>query len=71
MKYVEQQAEPSDHEESVGILNVHARMALKYGPPYGVCVHSVSGQGSKVTLRFPKDKHMIRNSDKTSSLCEK
>ena len=54
MKYVEQQAEPSDHEESVGILNVHARMALKYGPPYGVCVHSVSGQGSKVTLRFPK-----------------
>lgn len=54
MKFVEQQAEPSDHEESVGILNVHARMALKYGSPYGVCVHSVPGQGSKVTLRFPK-----------------
>lgn len=41
-------------EESVGIINVHARMVLNYGAPYGVSIRSVQGQGSVVALRFPK-----------------
>lgn len=53
MKLVEQQPEPASHEESVGLINVHSRMALRYGPPYGVSVHSLPGRGSKVSLRFP------------------
>ncbi|ANY71235.1 hypothetical protein BBD41_00765 [Paenibacillus ihbetae] len=53
MKLVEQHSEPAE-EESVGIINVHSRMALKYGSPYGVSVHSFPGKGSKVSLRFPK-----------------
>ncbi|MBO7743038.1 histidine kinase [Paenibacillus sp. MWE-103] len=44
----------TDEEESVGILNVHARIALNYGTPYGVTIRSVPGQGSVVSLRFPK-----------------
>jgi two-component system sensor histidine kinase YesM len=41
-------------EESVGILNVHARIVLNYGIPYGVSIRSISGKGSTVSLRFPK-----------------
>ncbi|MBB6730695.1 sensor histidine kinase [Cohnella zeiphila] len=41
-------------EESVGILNVHARMTLNYGAPYGVTIRSLPGIGSAVSLRFPK-----------------
>ncbi|SDD40940.1 two-component system, sensor histidine kinase YesM [Paenibacillus sp. UNCCL117] len=41
-------------EESVGIINVHARMVLNYGAPYGVTIRSTQGTGSVVTLRFPK-----------------
>lgn len=41
-------------EESVGIINVHARMVLNYGSPYGVTIRSFQGRGSVVALRFPK-----------------
>ncbi|PYI53351.1 sensor histidine kinase [Paenibacillus flagellatus] len=41
-------------EESIGIINVHARMVLNYGAPYGVSIRSSPGRGSVVALRFPK-----------------
>ncbi|WP_309119744.1 histidine kinase [Paenibacillus sp.] len=54
MRSIEDRPEPSTREESIGILNVHARMRLTYGSPYGVGIRSGEGKGSIVTLRFPK-----------------
>lgn len=54
MRWIEDSAEPFAGKESIGILNVHARMRLTYGSPYGVCIRSETGKGSVVTLRFPK-----------------
>lgn len=44
----------TEADESVGIMNVHARMVLNYGAPYGVSIRSFPGEGSIVLLRFPK-----------------
>jgi two-component system sensor histidine kinase YesM len=50
---VEEHSGRAAMEESVGIINVHARMVLNYGAPYGVSIRSITGQGSVVALRFP------------------
>jgi two-component system sensor histidine kinase YesM len=64
---VEEQTGRAAMEESVGIINVHARMVLNYGSPYGVTIRSVQGEGSVVALRFPKkDKPITVESDKNS-----
>ncbi|TBL74600.1 sensor histidine kinase [Paenibacillus thalictri] len=39
--------------ESLGITNVHTRLVLKYGPGYGVRIHSFAGRGTVVSLRMP------------------
>ncbi|MEC0184187.1 histidine kinase [Paenibacillus peoriae] len=39
--------------ESIGLANVHARIRLKYGEPYGISVHSFPGRGSVVSIRIP------------------
>jgi two-component system sensor histidine kinase YesM len=54
------QADRNAQEESVGILNVHARMTLNYGAPYGVAIRSHPGRGSIVSLRFPKKTNEVR-----------
>lgn len=38
---------------SLGISNVHTRLSLKYGAPYGLALSSVRGGGTRVTLRLP------------------
>jgi two-component system sensor histidine kinase YesM len=36
-----------------GILNVHERIRLTYGKPYGLYFRSVFGEGTEVTIRHP------------------
>ncbi|WP_342437299.1 sensor histidine kinase [Paenibacillus sp. FSL L8-0436] len=37
----------------IGIRNVHARLTLLYGEPYGVSISSTPGQGTKVSIKIP------------------
>ena len=37
----------------VGLLNVHNRIRLNYGEPYGLTLASTLGEGTQVTLRLP------------------
>ncbi|OAB47917.1 sensor histidine kinase [Paenibacillus antarcticus] len=39
--------------EHIGIQNVHNRLWLKYGDPYGVNIHSIQGQGTTVVIQLP------------------
>lgn len=38
---------------SIGVYNVVQRIALNYGPEYGVSIHSVPGQGTDVEVVIP------------------
>lgn len=38
---------------SIGLYNVHARIALYYGPPYGIEVDSIENLGTTVRIRLP------------------
>jgi two-component system sensor histidine kinase YesM len=45
---------PLDQEgESLGIVNVHTRLVLKYGSDYGVSIHSFTGRGTVLAIRIP------------------
>jgi two-component system sensor histidine kinase YesM len=37
----------------IGIRNVHDRLILLYGEPYGVTITSTPGQGTKVSIKIP------------------
>lgn len=37
----------------IGIRNVHDRLTLLYGEPYGVSISSTPGQGTKVSIKLP------------------
>lgn len=37
----------------IGIRNVHDRLMLLYGEPYGVTISSTPGQGTKVSIKIP------------------
>lgn len=37
-----------------GLMNIHERLQLKYGPQYGLTVLSIPGRGTTVTVHFPK-----------------
>ncbi|MCH1639178.1 hypothetical protein MJ257_03615 [Paenibacillus timonensis] len=38
---------------SIGLRNVHERIRLFYGPPYGLDIDSSPGRGTTVTLAIP------------------
>jgi two-component system sensor histidine kinase YesM len=40
-------------EGGYGLLNVQERIRLSFGEPYGIQLHSVPGQGTKVTVLHP------------------
>lgn len=43
-----------DHSsKSIGMLNVHERIKIKYGEPYGLTVTSEENKGTNMILRFP------------------
>lgn len=39
--------------ESVGIVNVHARLVLQYGPAYGVSITSFENRGTVISIKIP------------------
>ena len=39
--------------EGIGLANIHKRLALMYGPGYGMTIESEYGLGTIVTLRLP------------------
>ncbi len=41
---------------SIGLMNIHMRMKMLYGEPYGLKIESRPRQGTKVTLCMPKKK---------------
>jgi len=41
---------------SIGLRNVHERLRLFYGQPYGLEVDSESGEGTEVTIFIPNDR---------------
>ncbi|MFB9279473.1 sensor histidine kinase [Cohnella cellulosilytica] len=47
---------PTPGDKSVGLANVHARLKLQYGTPYGLSVVSFPGRGAAVTVRIPMQK---------------
>lgn len=40
-----------------GLKNVHDRTKVMYGPEYGLSIQSEVNQGTRVTLKFPVNKH--------------
>jgi sensor histidine kinase YesM len=49
----EQMNEARSEYENIGLKNVHARISLLYGLPYGLSIRSVHGEGSTITIRIP------------------
>lgn len=46
--------EPAGHHTHIGISNLHRRIALLYGPPWGLTMISAPGKGTKAVMRLPK-----------------
>lgn len=55
--------EEKDPQFGIGIRNVHSRIRMLFGPPYGVEVESAPGLGTTVTISLPAipKKEMERN----------
>ena len=57
------QTEPAENEiperERIGMVNVHRRLQLYFGEPYGLMVESQPGEYTRIRLRIP----MIRGSE--------
>ncbi|WP_442603399.1 cache domain-containing sensor histidine kinase [Paenibacillus sp. KN14-4R] len=49
---LEQQIEPLV-EQGIGILNVHRRLVMKFGPHYGIRMESVENVGTRVSIFIP------------------
>ncbi|SFD65854.1 two-component system, sensor histidine kinase YesM [Paenibacillus catalpae] len=47
-------AQQDDQEGGFGLQNVHQRIRLYFGQPYGVEICSIYGEGSKISVRIPK-----------------
>ena len=47
------QKERSDHA-GIGIKNVNDRLKIYFGPQYGITIHSVPDEGTRVEIRMPK-----------------
>ena len=40
---------------NLGLINVHTRLRLRYGDPYGITIDSKKGEGTSVKIRIPAD----------------
>lgn len=45
---------PTAMPKHFGLKNIQERIGLKYGNSYGLDIHSEKGQGTRITVRFPK-----------------
>ena len=39
--------------DGIGLTNIHLRLRLLYGSPYGLSIESAPGQGTVICLDFP------------------
>ena len=44
---------PDTLEKGIGLVNVHQRIRLFYGEPYGVSISSTPGVGTQVEITIP------------------
>lgn len=42
-----------DSSQNIGLINVHQRIKLRFGDPYGIHVESQVGEYTKVTVSLP------------------
>jgi two-component system sensor histidine kinase YesM len=49
---------PADTFNGIGMMNIHNRIQIHYGKNYGLLISSVENQGTTVTIRLPKRKHI-------------
>lgn len=54
MKVMEQDEGLAASRRGIGLFNVDQRLRLMFGEPYGLILHSESGQGTKVIVVMPK-----------------
>lgn len=47
---IQQSAEVTEH---IGIMNVHKRIRMQYGKPYGLTISSEKGEYTRVEVRLP------------------
>ena len=43
----------SDFRSSVGLINIHSRIVLHFGHPYGITFYSKKGGGTTVLVHIP------------------
>jgi two-component system, sensor histidine kinase YesM len=46
-------AKGKQHDSGVGLINVHRRLVLKFGAPYGLTIESEHEKGTVVSVRLP------------------
>ncbi|REJ11750.1 MAG: sensor histidine kinase, partial [Paenibacillaceae bacterium] len=56
-----------ENEERIGLRNVNARIRMHFGPPYGVWIDSMRGEGTTVTVTIPYSTKDGMNGDQDSS----
>ena len=56
------EADNPDTTRHLGIANIHKRIRLQYGAPYGVTIHSTEHDGTNVTLSLPVEKELEMDS---------
>ena len=54
----------ADDAANIGITNVHRRLALSYGPGYGLTLQSAPGRGTIATLSIPKEDPHAKDTDR-------
>ena len=42
-------------ESGIGIVNLNSRIRLAFGDEYGIEINSKLGEGTKITMKFPKN----------------
>lgn len=52
--------------EHIGVANVHHRIHVKYGDPYGLSLRSEQGKGTAITLSFPTVLPVLHDVNKIS-----
>ncbi|MBO9605103.1 MAG: sensor histidine kinase [Paenibacillaceae bacterium] len=55
----------TEHTEGYGLKNVHERIRLFFGEPYGITILSELGAGTRMRIRFPQYRHEPPEADWT------
>lgn len=53
-----QEAAGPAQADHIGVLNVHQRLRLRYGPGFGLSIQSVEGEYTRVRVTVPANRHL-------------